>query len=140
MASREQVPNEGMAAGGGGSGTGAPPTQHLRGSFEEVRNERREQGGGRGGNEIPESLRAGPQGGAESTNPFVRAQNTGNPPAPETAPAVNPWASEEGKGGPDASPPDANVPETIDPLAPGQQRGELTWHYNQRVIGSINIY
>ncbi|KFY04154.1 hypothetical protein O988_00959, partial [Pseudogymnoascus sp. VKM F-3808] len=122
MASREQVPDESVPAGGGGGGTGAPPTQHLRGSFEEVRNERREQGGGPGGNEIPESLRAGPQGWAESTNPFVRAQHTGNPPAPETAPAVNPWASEEGKGGPDANLPDANVPEATDPLASGQQR------------------
>ncbi|OBT94329.1 hypothetical protein VE01_07700 [Pseudogymnoascus verrucosus] len=127
MASRKQEPNEGVPTGGGGNGAGAPQTQPTQGSGEGAGSERREQGGGHGGNEIPESLRAGPQGGPGSTNPFARAQNTGNPPASGPTAEVNPWAGEEGKGGPGSSAPGANVPkanapDASGPLAPSQRQ------------------
>lgn len=110
MVSRNQEPGAGVPMGGGGNSAGPPQTQHTQGGGEGAGNERREQGGGPAEHEIPESLRAGPRGGAESTNPFVRAQHTGNPPASGPEAVVNPWASEEEKDGPGASVPDANVP------------------------------
>ncbi|KFZ13579.1 hypothetical protein V502_06534 [Pseudogymnoascus sp. VKM F-4520 (FW-2644)] len=110
MVSRNQEPDAGVPTGGGGNSAGPPQRQHTQGGGEGAGNERREQGGGPGGDEIPESLRAGPREGAESTNPFVRAQHTGNPPASGPEAVVNPWASDEERDGRGASVPDANVP------------------------------
>ena len=132
MASRKQEPNEGVPMGGAGNSAGVPQTQLAQGGGEGAGSERREQGGGPGGSEIPESLQAGPQGGAGSTNPFLRAQNTGNPPASGPTAEVNPWAGEEEKGGPGSSAPGANVPEAnapdaSGPSAPSQRQGEMPW-------------
>ena len=132
MVSRKQEPDEGVPTGGGGNSAGAPQTQRTQGDGEGAESERREQEGGQGGNEIPESLRVGPRGGAGSTNPFSRAQNTGNPPASGPAAEVNPWAGEEEKGGPGSSAPDANVPgpsapDASGPSAPSQRQGEMPW-------------
>ncbi|OAF62451.1 hypothetical protein VC83_00696 [Pseudogymnoascus destructans] len=121
MVSRKQEPDEGVPTGGGGNTAGAPQTQRTQGGGEGAGSERREQGGGPAWNEIPESLRSGPRGGAESMNPFARAQNTGNPPASGSAAEVNPWVGEEEKGGPGSSVPDANAPgpRAPDASAPG---------------------
>lgn len=159
MASPKQEPGGGEPTGGGGNSAGSPQTQHLQGDAGGAGNERGEQGGGLGGHgipeslrpgieteeqggdvreqEIPESLRPGPRGGADSTNPFVRAQHTGNPPASGPPPVANPWAGEEEKGAPDASLLDANVPgprlsevnapNAGAPSAPSQHQGEVFW-------------
>ncbi|KFY46217.1 hypothetical protein V494_00539 [Pseudogymnoascus sp. VKM F-4513 (FW-928)] len=112
MVSRKQEPDGGVPTGGGGNGAGAPQPQYTQGGGEGAGGEGREQGGGLGGQGIPESLRPGPPGGVESTNPFVRAQQTGNVPASGPEPVVNPWAGEEEKGGPAASVPDTNAPDS----------------------------
>lgn len=132
MVSRKQEPDEGVPTGGGGYSAGAPQTQRTQGGGGGAGSERREQGGGQGVNEIPESLQVGPRGGARSTNPFSRAQNTGNAPASGPAAEVNPWAGEEEKGGPGSSASDANVPgssvvDASGPSAPSQRQGEIPW-------------
>lgn len=137
MVSRKQEPDAGVTTGGGGNSAGAPQTQHTQGGGLGAEDERREQGGGSGGHGIPESLRVGTPGGAASTNPFVRAQHTGNPSASGPEAVVNPWAGEEEKGRPDVGVPDANVPDANAPgasapnagvpLASSQHQGEVPW-------------
>lgn len=149
MVSRKEEPDGDVPTGGGGNGAGAPRTQHAQGGDDGTGSERREQGEGLRGHDIPESLRAGPRAGAESTNPFIRAQHTGNSPASGPEAVANPWAGDEEKDGPSASVPDFNAPgsrvpgfgapDASAPPAPNQHQGEFLG-LDRRVIGVMAVY
>lgn len=155
MASNKQEPNEGVPPGGGGNSAGPSQTQHSQEDGFGAGDEVGAQGGGPGGHEIPESLKVGPPGWAESTNPFVKAHHTGNPPASGPENVANPWDGEEEKDGHVASAPDVNVPGPVvpdaiapnanapDASAPGasvpsassQHQGEAPWSSTRVRLG-----
>ncbi|KFY52594.1 hypothetical protein V496_08345 [Pseudogymnoascus sp. VKM F-4515 (FW-2607)] len=120
MASQKQEPNEGLPPGGGGNSAGPSQTQHTQGGGLGAEGEVGGQEGGPGGHEIPESLKVGPPGGVKSTNPFMKAHHTGNPPASGPENVANPWDGEEEKDGHVASASDVNVsgPGVPDSIAP----------------------